>query len=145
MNQDAGRDMDARIEPGAAVVAELERMEERLRTAMEAGNVAELEALIDERLRFVGPDGRVCGKQDDLGLYRSDEQRLSSVVLRGLEVEVHGGTAVAVVEAELDGVFRGAIVNGRHRYLRAWSRSDAGWRIIAGSVCALPRGDAPGP
>lgn len=137
--------MDARIEPGAAVVAEIERMEERLRTAMEAGNVAELDALIDERLRFVGPDGRLYRKEDDLGLYRAGEQRLTSVVLRGLEVEVHGSTAVAVVEAELDGVFRGAIVNGRYRYLRAWSRTDSGWRIVAGSVCALPGSDAAPP
>ena len=138
--------MDARIEPGAAVVAEIERMEERLRTAMEAGNVAELEALIDERLRFVGPDGpglQQAGRSRAVSIGRA--ATLERGAARSSRSKVHGGTAVAVVEAELDGVFRGAIVNGRHRYLRAWSRSDAGWWIIAGSVCALPRGDAPGP
>lgn len=134
--------MDSRSDPGKGAVADIERLEERLRTAMESSNVAELDALIDDRLRFVGPDGLIYDKDDDLGLHRLGEQRLVRVDLRDLEIEVHGGTAVAVVEAELDGVFRGETVTGRYRYLRVWSRTEAGWRIIAGSVCALAAEDA---
>jgi len=80
--------------------AEVERLEERLRTAMESGLVAELEALLDDRAVFIDADR-----------LRYDKQ----------------------------GVFKGAAFAGRHRYLRAWSKTETGWRIIAASVCAWPR------
>lgn len=125
----------------ADIEAEIERLEERLRTAMESSHVAELDALIDDRLVFIGPDGLLYDKEDDLGLHRSGEQRLTSVALRNLAIEVHGATAVSVVEADLEGVFKGEAFAGRYRYLRVWSRTDDGWRIIAGSVCAIPADD----
>jgi ketosteroid isomerase-like protein len=128
-----------RMRAMADIEAEIERLEERLRTAMETSNVAELDALIDDRLMFVGPDGLVYDKEDDLGLHRSGEQQLTRVELRNLAIEVHGATAITIVESELAGVFKGESFAGRYRYLRVWSRSDDGWRIIAGSVCAVPR------
>ncbi|MCU0760531.1 MAG: nuclear transport factor 2 family protein [Steroidobacteraceae bacterium] len=130
-----------RMRAMADIEAEIERLEERLRTAMESSHVAELDALIDDRLVFIGPDGLAYDKEDDLGLHRSGEQRLASVELRQLKVEVHGATAVAVVEADLQGVFKGEAFAGRYRYLRVWSRTEDGWRIIAGSVCAIPDDD----
>ena len=117
--------------------AEIGRLEERLRTAMERSNVAELDALLDERLMFVGPEGQIYDKAGDLELHRSGGQQLTRVVLRDLSVELHGATAIAVVDADLDGVFKGEAFSGRYRYLRVWSRSEDGWRIVAGSVCGL--------
>jgi ketosteroid isomerase-like protein len=80
----------------------------------------------------------VYDKEDDLALHRSGEQRLTRVELRDLSIEVHAATAVTVVEAELEGVFKGQAFAGRYRYLRVWSRGEDGWRIIAGSVCGVP-------
>lgn len=119
--------------------AEVERLEERLRTAMESGLVAELEALLDDRAVFIDADGLRYDRQGTLELHRSGTRRLTRVELRDLAVEVHAATAVAVVEAELEGVFKGAAFAGRHRYLRVWSKTETGWRIIAASVCAWPR------
>lgn len=112
-------------------------MEERLCEAMLHGNVAELDALIHDRLLFIGPDGGVYHKNDDLELHRSGQERLAQVDLRDIQVEPHGSTPVAVVVADLAGIFKGQEFKGRYRYIRTWARTDEGWKVIAGSVCAI--------
>lgn len=114
------------------------RLEERLRSAMLRGDADELDALIDDRMVFVGPDGLVYGKEDDLALYRSGEQRLRRLELREFGVEVHAASAVVAAVTDLEGNFRSDVFAGRYRYLRVWSRSGLDWRVIAGSVCSLP-------
>ncbi|HEY0181015.1 MAG TPA: nuclear transport factor 2 family protein [Dokdonella sp.] len=119
--------------------AEIERLEERLRVAMLASDVAELDALIDDRLLFIGPDGRLYRKNDDLDLYRSGAQRLTRVDLEDVAVERHGSTAVTVVLANLAGEFNGRAFEGRSRYTRTWVRGEHGWKIVSGSVVPSPR------
>jgi hypothetical protein len=47
----------------------LRSAERRLQLAQLRSDVAELDALVDERLIFTGPDGRLYGKQDDLDIH----------------------------------------------------------------------------
>ena len=122
---------------------EIRDCEERLRRAMLAGDVAELERLLDDGLLFVGPDGGVYGKQDDLALHRSRTTRFTRLEVRELRLAVHDDVAIVTMEANLAGTFGEAPFAGRYRYLRAWARRQGGWRIVGGSVCALPSaGDA---
>jgi hypothetical protein len=116
---------------------EIRQMEERLRGAMLSSNVAELDALIHDRLLFIGPDSGVYRKDDDLELHRSGQEKLTRVDLKDVQIESHGSTAVAVVVAELAGIFKGQEFEGRYRYIRTWVRSGEGWQVIAGSVCAV--------
>jgi hypothetical protein len=124
---------------------EIRQMEERLRKAVLSSNVTDLEALIDDRLLFIGPDGGVYRKADDLELHRSGAERLTRYELEEVLVELHGVTAIAVVRANLAGVFKGQAFEGRYRYTRTWVRGKQGWRIVAGSVCALPPGTTSSP
>lgn len=122
-----------------AMHAEIRHVEERLRTAMLASNIGELDALIDDRLLFIGPDGGVYRKADDLDLHRSGEEQMTRVDIEDMQIELHGSTAITVVVANMAGVFKGDAFAGRSRYIRTWVRHyDAGWRIVAGSVCAVP-------
>lgn len=117
---------------------EIHQVEERLRAAMLTSNVTELDALIDDQLLFIGPDGGVNRKADDLELHRSGAQQLTRVDLEEVLIELHGSTAIAVVLANLAGVFKGQAFAGHYRYTRTWVRGDQGWRIVAGSVCSVP-------
>jgi ketosteroid isomerase-like protein len=117
---------------------EIRQMEERLRSAVLSGNVVELDALIDDRLLFVGPDGGVYSKADDLELHRSGAERITRFDLEEVLIELHGATAIAIVQANLAGVFKGQAFDGHYRYIRTWLRKEQSWRIVAGSVCALP-------
>lgn len=115
---------------------EILRHEERLRQAMLAGDVAELDRLLDIELLFVGPDARVHGKADDLALHRTGTTRFTSLEVRDRRLAVHGEAAVVTVEADLAGEFAGAPFAGRYRYLRVWARRADGWRVVGGSVAA---------
>lgn len=116
---------------------EIRKVEERLWAAMLASDVAVLDELVDEQLLFVGPDGGVYRKADDLALHRSGTQRMTRLDVDEVLVEVHGTMAIAVVRARIAGSMGGAPFEGTFRWVRTWLRRETGWRIVAGGVCAV--------
>lgn len=117
--------------------SDIAQLEERLRTAMLMSDVSELDALIDDRLCFIGPDGGLYGKADDLELYRSGTQRITHIGIEDLLIEQHGSTAITVVLADLVGTLDGQAFEGRFRYTRTWVRGELDWKIVSGSVCGV--------
>lgn len=97
---------------------------------MLAGDVAALDALLDEELLFLGPAGVVVGKNEDLDNYRSGRQRMVKIEVRERTVKTFGAVAVATTLADLEVVFDGTPLAGRFRYLRTW----CGGRVIGGAV-----------
>jgi ketosteroid isomerase-like protein len=120
--------------PSASLI---EQLEQRLRQAMLASDVHALDALVDDRLLFVGPDGALYSKAQDLELHRSGVQRIHRLDFAELAVETHGSFAVATVLADLEGSFDGQRFEGRFRYLRTWAGRGADWKVVAGSVQRL--------
>ena len=104
---------------------------------MLTSDTAELDALIDNRLLFVGPDGNVYGKADDIELHRSGETRFTRIELDDVQIQQYGEMAVIAVLANLAGTFKGQAFEGYHRYARTWVRLDKGWQIVSGSVCVV--------
>jgi ketosteroid isomerase-like protein len=111
--------------------------EARLLAAMRTSDVRALDELIHDRLRFIGPDGVVYSKEDDLSRHRSGFQRMTRIDVEKLDIEPHGDTAIAVVDTRLEGSVDGAPFAGRYRYLRVWQKLDSRWVIIAGEVRSL--------
>jgi len=113
------------------------QLEEALRGAMLASDVATLDSLIAEGLIFVGPSGDVFRKEDDLSLHRSGRQKLTKAEWRSVEVVMQGSSAVTLVHASLAGTFDGTEFSGDFQYCRFWATTDVGWRVVGGSVLAL--------
>lgn len=128
--------MDSKTEQDT--LQQLEQIEARLRQAMLTSNVAELDALIDDRLLFIGPDGNVYHKADDLELHRSGAEKITHLEFEQVLIEQHGQTAVVIVLAMMAGELQGQPFAGRYRYSRTWVQRERGWQIVAGSVCAVP-------
>jgi hypothetical protein len=105
----------------------------RLQAAQLESDVEALDALIDDRLVFTGPDGRLYSKQDDLRVHRTGEQRLTRVEEESLDVLVAGGTGVTWFLGTLAGEIGGEAFLARVRYTRTWIE-DGGWRLIAAHV-----------
>ena len=110
--------------------SEISSLEEQLRIAMLRSDLTVLDALIADDLLFVGPDGSVIGKAEDLELHRSGTQHISQLDFAGLRVRTHGGTAVTTVAAAVAGTFSGQPFSTHLRYLRTWTRTRAGWQVI---------------
>ena len=122
----------------SAIEAKIRHLEERLRQAMLKSDVAELDALIDERLLFIGPDSAVYSKKDDLALHRSGAERIARLEVEELRIEIYPSAAIVVLLANMAGVVNGQAFEGRFRYMRTWAPTTLYWRIVAGSVCSLP-------
>lgn len=106
---------------------------------MLAGDADALERLLDDRLIFVGPDGSVATKQDDLAAHRAGSHRFRRLDIEDTRIEMHGDTALVVVLVWLSVEAQGQVFEGRHRYTRTWHHDVDGWRIIGGGVLALAR------
>ncbi|RYG41532.1 nuclear transport factor 2 family protein [bacterium] len=110
--------------------------EERLRDAMLAGNVDELTLLLNEELAFVGPDGNVWSKAEDLDSHRTGRLRLSDLSLSERTYRRMGDVVVVIAKTRLAGEFEGTPIAGDYRYTRIWRRfgEETGddWQIVAG-------------
>jgi hypothetical protein len=118
--------------------AEVVRRENALLTAMTTNDVALLDDLLHDDLLFNGPDGRTGTKAEDLANYRSGGIQLTRAEARDRLVSVIGDDVVVAVTVLLEGSYLGFRVDGSYRYLRVWKHVDGAWRVIAGSVVALP-------
>jgi hypothetical protein len=120
-------------------LADLRAAERRLQAAQLAADADALDGLLDDRLVFTGPDGKLYSKADDLAIQRSGGQRLTKVQETGLDALVDGRLGITWFHGELAGVFGGEEFAARVRYTRTWLRDDAhGWRVIAAHVTVLP-------
>lgn len=119
--------------------AAIKHGEERLRAALLAGDVAELDELLDEGLVSIAPDGTLSRKGDELDLHRARTQPLTKLSPRELVIELHGhDVAIASVLVELEGARDGQPFTATHRQVRTWRRDDAGaWRVIAAAAVTL--------
>ena len=113
--------------------------ERALQAAQLAGDVAELDRLLDDRLVAIGPDGARYTKDDDLAAHRSGSSVITDLVEEDVEVLLAGSTGVTFFTGTVTGTFGGAPMSARLRYTRTWAHDDeAGWRILAAHIAVLP-------
>jgi ketosteroid isomerase-like protein len=125
--------------PEPTMAEDLLAAERRLQAAQRAGDVAALDALLDDRLVAVGPDGRTFGKADDLAAHRSGTSVLDELVEEELELIVAGTTGVTFFRGRVSGTFAGEPFAARLRYTRTWAYDDGyGWRILAAHLSPVP-------
>lgn len=119
--------------------SEVADLETRLRNAQLAADVAALDALIAEDLLFVGPDGQLATKSQDLAAHASGAVRFREHEPEELHVRrVGSDVAVTTLRARLAVEVAGALHRGIFCYTRVWAREDgATWRVVAGQVSAV--------
>lgn len=111
----------------------LQSAERRLQRAQLASDVVELDALVDDRLIFTGPDGRLYGKQDDLDMHGQGRQMMTKVDEHDLRVMVAGQVGVTCFYGRLEGSIDGKPFADQLRYTRTWLLDeDRGWHLVAG-------------
>jgi RimJ/RimL family protein N-acetyltransferase/ketosteroid isomerase-like protein len=122
---------------------EIAALEEELRAAQLAADVAALDRLIDDDLLFTGPDGRLATKAEDLAAHGEGVVRFVSHEPEELRVRRVGtDVAVAALRTRLAVRVAGQMVAGTYRYTRVWERRDGRWRIVGGHVSPVPDADA---
>jgi hypothetical protein len=117
---------------------EIVARENALLRAITTNDVALLDDLLHDDLLFNGPDGQTGTKALDLANYRSGGIQLRRAEASDRLLSAIGDDVVVAVTVTLEGSYLGVPVDGRYRYLRVWKRLGGAWRVIGGSVVALP-------
>lgn len=117
--------------------ATIEALEEALRQAMLASDVATLDSLIADDMIFTTQAGELITKEMDLNAHRSRTQRLTMLDGSEQQIRQYGDTAVVSVRMELAGTFAGHAFGGAYRYTRVWLNRGERWQVIAAHVSPL--------
>ncbi|WP_433220786.1 nuclear transport factor 2 family protein [Dactylosporangium sp. CS-047395] len=121
-----------------AVIEELLAADRRLQSAQRTSDVAALDALLDDRLIAIGPDGGEHTKAEDLSAHREGTSVIATLVEESL-LAVHAGDAgVTFFLGTVSGTYAGEPFSARLRYTRTWIRDSAGrWRILAAHIAPV--------
>jgi len=118
-------------------VMTISAQEGRLRQAILAGDVAELDQLIADELIFVGHLGQLITKEMDLTAYRSGLLRVDRLELSETEIRPMGEMAIVVTCSSLAGTYDGQPFAGDFRYTRIWHKRETGLQIVAGHCSGI--------
>jgi ketosteroid isomerase-like protein len=112
-------------------------VEDALREAMLAGDVAALDRLIDADLMFVSHLGAVVGKAEDLEMHRTRRLRITSMTPSDQRIQRLGETTVVTVRMHTTAIVDGTAVEQTFRYTRVWHRRAEGWKIVSGGMVVV--------
>ncbi|TLV03322.1 nuclear transport factor 2 family protein [Dyadobacter luticola] len=112
--------------------------EERLMTAVKAGDVNVVEALLDEEVQFIDEEGKVIPHSHDLDKYRAGRLLINNIDVCDKQISLIGNTAMVLVIDRIKGKCQGRRFEGRYLYMRVWKRKDTCWKISAASCAAVP-------
>lgn len=112
-----------------AAIRELER---RIRAAMLASDVEELEALLADELVFTDHLGGLWRKRDDLDAHRAGRLHVESLEASDERILLLDGAAVVSVQLRIAGTFAGEPASGTFRFTRVWAPTAPGrWQVVA--------------
>lgn len=117
---------------------ELELAETSLQDAVRTRDVEALEVLLHDDVRFMGPDGSVIGKEEDLAAHRSGALTISSLNEVSREVKRFGDTGITLVVLDIEGNSGDQPIAARLAYTRAWKLNGSTWQVIAAQGSAVP-------
>ncbi len=118
--------------------ADLELAETKLQDAVRTRDVDALETLLHDDVRFMGPDGTVIGKEEDLASHRAGAFEISSLDEVSREVRRFGDTGITLVVLDIKGISQEQPITARLAYTRAWKANGPDWQVIAAQGSAIP-------
>ncbi len=109
----------------------LDAAETALQRALLVNDVAALDDMLHDQVRFSGPDGLTINKQQDMDAHRRGELVFSAVDQLERDTQVIDGVGISRAELRLVGTVAGAPVDVTVVYTRTWLPTPAGWLIVA--------------
>jgi hypothetical protein len=111
--------------------ADLLVAERRLLTAARTADVDALDALFDDRLILIEPDGSPQGKADHIALFASSELHLDVLEPEAIDAVVEGTTGVTRMTLAIEGEASGEPFAIHMVTTRTWTLTPRGWRVLA--------------
>jgi len=107
-------------------------MEERLRLAMMASDVAELDKLLADDLLFTNHLGHALSKAADLAAHQQHLLAITELQASERQIRISGTVAVVSVRVKLTGTYHASETHGDFRFTRVWAPGpDGSLQVIA--------------
>lgn len=108
--------------------------EAELVAAQLAGDVSQLERLLDDELYFVGLGGIIFSKADDLAAHRLGEIKITKMSARDRHITPLGSVVVVTALMDTEATIGKASYVAVLRYTRVWCERADGWKVVAGHM-----------
>jgi hypothetical protein len=112
-------------------------LESRLILAISSSDVAFLNDILHDDLRFLAPTGQIVTKAMDLASHKAREMVVEKLDSTIEDIKIYGDTAVVVIVYDTRGVMLGNPIEGKFRYIRIWKEFSDGIKVIGGSCFKL--------
>jgi ketosteroid isomerase-like protein len=99
-----------------------------------AGDIAQLDRLLDDDLYFVGLGGIIFSKADDLAAHRLGEIKITKMVARDRHITSLDSVVVVTALMDTAATIGGASYVATLRYTRVWCKRADGWKVVAGHM-----------
>ena len=116
---------------------EILEQENRLYSAIKAGDVTELDRLLHDDLLFVLPGGTTITKEIDLDTYRSGVLKVQELRPEMEKLNIIDDMAVVTLTILLKGKFKDEPFAASYRYIRFLKRFDGEIKVVGGSGSAI--------
>src|ERR1700742_4987822 len=111
--------------------ADLLIAERQLLTAAYTADIDALDALLDDRLIVIEPDGSPQTKAEHIALFASQDLDLHLLEPEAIDAVVVGTTGVTRVTLEIAGTASGEPFSLHMVTTRTWILGNPGWRLLA--------------
>jgi ketosteroid isomerase-like protein len=119
-------------------IAVLSAAESRFQDALRRNDVEELDGLLHDDVRFLGPDGLTIDKATDMAAHRSGAFVFHTVHELERDVQMFGSAGITRVTLHLAGKVDGEPLDARLAYTRTWQKEGAAWTIVAAHGSVVP-------
>jgi len=116
----------------------IDQVERRRFAAMVAQDVAALEPLLAEELRYVHSNGQRESRAQFLETVRSGRIRYESIDVREIDVRLYDEIGLASGLITVGGRSGGQLLQLELRYTDAYVRRDGRWQLVAWQTTRLP-------
>jgi len=112
---------------------ELQKLEEKLITAILNSDVKIMDYLLHDDMIFVNHLGMVLSKKDDLAPHKSGELKMSDIIVSDQHMHFFGDTCSVVVTKSLTGTYMAQPFESRVKFTRVWKLFNGQWKVITAS------------
>jgi len=109
-------------------------------------DVAALRRFEHDDYVFVDEDGAVMGKTEEIDAVASGKVHFTTMQDGGMQVRLHGNTAVITGRSTVAGSYEGESFSGNYAWIDTWVKQpDGRWQIVAEGLAKLQQQDAAAP
>jgi hypothetical protein len=120
----------AKIEPTDAPTV-LVGVEHRWVDAMQKGDTATLDSILDDSYVDTDEMGQHSNKQDVLAAMRSGDLKINSITISSMQVYDHGTSAIVTGRAIQDGTFKGQPLSDAVSFSDTFVKRNGTWKAVA--------------